>query len=931
MFSSFLLRLLLVFCCTVACCKVQAQSAVEMKVETTEAAGRQNILDLVVALTNTSASSFNGTLHIKTPDGFKSISVSEISVKLKPEQHIFIPLKIIKGKSAAAGATDIVVDLVNDKKESVVKKSITQQVEVNNAMSLQAVTPTIFLTNTNDSLSVKVNVTNLGNQSQQVFVVFNIPELTGEESFFEQTAVIDVRKDSIFDFKFWVPKSLLDKSQFAVNVAAMRGAEKIVFGSLSVNVQNVSSVKRYEDINSLAYARYYQKNSLTASYRTSGNDTGVYQLIGSGDVDLPAGYLSVSGNIYKADSQNEPLISNTFLAYRLDNHQLKVGNISQQLELPMFGRGIQFDTSDKTQNNRLQAGFIDDNFNLTQKDAFLKRGYGFYALGTFGANNPSDQKSFNYVFKKDNMEQVGHNMVGFENVKQITKDWNLRLKAHGAISHYERFNKNQPSYALETQYNGLVKDIRLSGNYFVSSSYFPGNRRGVVQLQQNFMKNLKRERMVYANIFYSDFAPQSYTYSFNMKTTTFRLDAGITFPRLKSIGSSLGLQYYKETGNAFSWIVPNGFLSMEAFRVTENFNWLSKNQKHSVVLGIEEGLVQMSNNNKIYPQLKINSIYSYKGFNASATYQHGSYFLSEYSSLLVMDQNQNDFNRFMLSLSTDHKFIDNKLFVRSGAAYLNDFISGETPSAFLNLQYLPTDKYRFYLNSSWFHYSKATVFQNAGMFVVEAGITMNLGSRAASAGRKGTLSTFVYFDKNGNSIFDENDEPAPDFFITIDKTTFKSDANGQIKYKSLPFGTYKIQPVLQNGWFTEGTELVMSDYSQQIVVALHQNGSLKGKIQYRYDEKTVKNFDAKAGGIVFTVTKNGSFVQRIGTDDDGSFVAFLPTGTYEITLDSNSLSENTFCTNPKQQLVIESGKITHVVDFIIEVKQKQVKIKKFGS
>lgn len=144
------------------------------------------------------------------------------------------------------------------------------------------------------------------------------------------------------------------------------------------------------------------------------------------------------------------------------------------------------------------------------------------------------------------------------------------------------------------------------------------------------------------------------------------MDTGITFPRLKSIGSSSGLQYYKETGNAFSWIVPSGFLSMEAFRITENFNWLSKNQKHSVVLGIEEGLVQMSNKNKVYPQLKINSIYSYKEFNASATYHHGSYFLSEYSSLLVMDQNQNDFNRFTLSLSTDHKFIDNKLFVRSG-------------------------------------------------------------------------------------------------------------------------------------------------------------------------------------------------------------------------------------------------------------------------
>jgi len=339
----------------------------------------------------------------------------------------------------------------------------------------------------------------------------------------------------------------------------------------------------------------------------------------------------------------------------------------------------------------------------------------------------------------------------------------------------------------------------------------------------------------------------------------------------------------------------------------------------------------MSDGMKLYPQLKVNSIYSYKGFNASATYQHSSYFLSEYSSLLVMGKKQSDFNRLTLSLASDHKFMSNKLLVRSGATYLNDFISGETPSGFVNVQYLPTDKYRVYLNSSWFHYSKATVFQNAGMYVIEAGMSINLGSKAASTGRKGTMSAFVFYDKNGNNVFDEGDEPAPDFFITIDRTTFKSDSGGQIKYRSLPFNTYRIQPVVQNGWFAEGAEFIMNGYDQNVTIALHQNGSLKGKIQYRYDQKTVKNFDAKAGGIVFTITKNGSFVQRIGTDDDGNFVAFLPTGTYEIMLDTNSLSENTFCSTPKQQLVIQSGKITHTADFIIEVQQKQVKVKKFGS
>ncbi|WCM41409.1 hypothetical protein MG290_10615 [Flavobacterium sp. CBA20B-1] len=931
MFHFFLKRLWLLLCMVAACCELQAQQIVEMHVETTAAKGRANIIDSTIALKNSSENPFSGFIQITTPQGFKSISGSEIAVQLQPNEQVYIPLKIIKGKAATAGTAEIVVTLLDNNNQLIATNSVEEHVEENNTMSLQAVSPTIFLTNANDSLSVKVQVSNLGNKPQQVFVVFSIPQLTSENNFFEQTAVIDVRKDSVFDFKFWVEKSLLEKSQFTVNVAAMRSSEKILFGNLAINVQNVSSVKRYEDTQSAAYSRYYQKNTLTTSYRTSGSNSNVYQLMGSGDVDLPAGYLSVNGNIYKTDSQNQPLISNTYLAYHLEQHQLKIGNLSQPIEMPLFGRGIQLETANKNLNNRFVAGFIDENFNLIEQDAFLKRGFGVFALGTFGANNPSNQKSFNYVFKEDKIEAATHQVFGVEKAQFINNNWSLRLKAHGGFSSYNRINKKQPSFAFETQYSGSINNIRLSGNYYVSSDYFPGNRRGVVQVQQNFMKNLKRERTVFANIFYANFAPESFTYQFNMQTTTFRLDTGLTLPRAKSIGKSFGFQYYKETSDAFAWLVPNGFLAMDAFRLTQHFNWLSPNQKHSIILGIEEGLLKMSEKAKMYPQFKLNSIYSFKGFNASATYQQGSFFLSEYTSLLALNKNQNDFKRLSIAVATDHKFFSNKLLLRSGMAYLNDFVSGETPSAFLNMNYAPTDLYRFFLNSSWFRYSKNTFFQTNTQFIVEAGFSMNLGGKAASAGRKGTLTAHVFYDKNSNNIFDEDDESAPDFLVTINKTTFKTNANGIIQYKSIPFGTYNLQAVFQNGWFAESTNCVINNYSNEVAIPLQQNGTLKGKIKYQYDEKLVKNFDLKNGGIICIITKNGQFIQRVVTNDEADFVAFLPTGNYEVTIDTHTLPEHTFCKEVTQSVQIQSGAITTIPDFVIQVQQKQVKVKKFGG
>ncbi len=930
MHQLFKILIILFFCFVAAPIQLQAQNNIDMNIETNNAAYK-HLIDQTIALKNHTENNFEGTLKIQTPKGFKNITGSEIKIQLKANEQLFIPLKILKGKEILAGKSEIIINLYNKVNEIIATKIIEEVVEENNAMSLQAVLPNIYLTNVNDSLAVKVQVSNLGNKPQQVFVVFSIPKLTSENNFFEQTAKVNIHKDTVFTYKIKPTKQLLEQSQFVVNVAAMRSTEKLLFGNVSIVVQNVSSVKQYEDILSTANAVYHQKNSITTSFKTNGNNSNVYQLLGSGDIDLPAGYITLNTNIYQTENQNVPLISNTFLEYHLENQDIKIGNLNQPLELPLFGRGIQYELLTNNLSNRFQVGFIDENYNLIEPNTFLKRSYGMFGIATLGINNATNQKNINYVFKKDVYENVTHQMLGFEKTKLYNNKWNLRLKAHGGYSFYEKLATYKPSFAIETQYNGEINNFRLNGNYYISSSYFPGNRRGVIQFQQNILKNLKRDKLWFTNFNYSEYNPNSLTYLLNLKTTNLRVDSGISFPKLKFVGKTLGLQYYKESGNNFNWIVANGLLNIQAVRFTNNFNWQSKNLKHSVILAVEEGLGKTSLSAKAYPHFKINSIYSFKGFNAGAAYQYGSFFISEYTSLLVANKNQSDFKRLTVTVTSDQKFFENKLLIRSGASFISDFISGKTPSAFLNTSYTSTTNYRFFLNTSWFKNSNTTFLQTNHMFLIEAGLNAQLGGKAASAGKKGTLQTIVFYDKNSNNILDENDEIAPDVFVTVDKTTFKTDEKGEILYKKIPFGTYQIQPIVQSGWFTDAFSVDINSYTTTIALPLHQNGTLKGKISYSYDEKLVKNFDFKTGGIVFNITKNGQFVQRVATNDEGLFIAFLPTGTYEIKIDAKSLPDNTFCNNQNQPVKIQSGKITNVPEFVIQVQQKNIKVKKFGS
>jgi hypothetical protein len=923
---------------TIGTCFSSYAQQIAMEIKKDTITSKQNLMDLVATLVNTSDHPFNGFLNIKTPEGFQSISGEQIDIHLDSKEKKFIPVKILFQQIAQAGTSQIKIDLLNDKLKIIQTESIGQTIEENNNLRLSTSNPMLFISNPHDSLSVQVTVSNLGNRRQNTSIIFSIPELTGEKNFFEKKGTVAIQQDTIFNFKFLPPQSLLDQPQFTINIAGMRGTEKELFGNLAITVQNISSNKRFQDMEAARQSQYYQRNSLTGSYRKIGANNTVYQLIGSGDINLPTGYLSVSGNIYQSDNANEPIISNTYLDYHFENHQLKIGNINQPLEMALFGRGIEIGTADKSKSKKIQIGFIDQNFNLIEKNSFLKYGYGVYATGIIGATNPSGYTSASYIFKEDTMEQTLHHLIGIDKAYSFNNKWRGNLKVYGGMSHYKTVNKNEASFALETQYNGEINGVKLSGNYFLSSAYFPGSRRGMIQIQQNFVKNISEKHTVYSSIFMSDFSPESHTYTTNMESTNFRFDSGINFARLNNTAIKLGYQYQIESSNSFGWNTTKSSenLAMRAHRLVENFNWFSKNSKHSLNLALEEGFAKLPNTDGLKPQFKFSTAYSFKWLTANVSYQYGSFFLSEYISTSRNSEDSRTFQRLISSVSIDKRLMNNKIFISSGAGYINDFTTGQTPSGFINLRYLPTDQYQIYLNSSWYRYdmrnnSSYSFSSSNNMFIIEAGLTIKFKGQSPSSGKKGTLTAQIYYDKNANNIFDEDDEIAADYLITINNTTFKTDSEGKLLYRSIPFGSYKLKPTVQKGWFTTGTEYTIDSYKTLVEIPLHQSGTASGKIQYEFDSKTVLDFEPKTGGIVFNISQNGKFIQRISTNDEGKLIIFLPTGVYQISLAESSLPLNAFCEEASRDFKIEPGKITHIQKFTIKVKEKTINIKRFGE
>jgi hypothetical protein len=165
----------------------------------------------------------------------------------------------------------------------------------------------------------------------------------------------------------------------------------------------------------------------------------------------------------------------------------------------------------------------------------------------------------------------------------------------------------------------------------------------------------------------------------------------------------------------------------------------------------------------------------------------------------------------------------------------------------------------------------------------------------------------------------------------INNISFKTDEDGNIEYRAIPYNKYTLRQVIQQGWYYDETEFDVTSHNHSLEIPLHQNGTVHGKVTYEYDTKTALEFDPKSAGIAFDIYKDEKIIRHIISDDNGEIVSFIESGNYKIKLNENSLPSNTYCENTLQEFKVETGKISELSPFIIKVKEKKIRVKKFDS
>ena len=282
--------------------------------EIRESSVNAQVISHILKITNRSEQIFTGTVLLDPLSELRSLSLGEREISVVPDDSVFVAYRLVAGKDVGAGKKTIRYILLNGKKEKVLARETHINIEEREQIFFMTDDAPLMITRPEDSVRVHVTVNNSGNTYQEVTLVFNVPNLREAPAFTEMKITMAPMEQKQFTHSFIPSGNLLSSGQFSVHVTAMKGRDKMIFGSKTVTVQNVFTERRYMDIHparGLYPGQGLADNSVTLSYRQYNATSNMVQLQGGGYMNLPSGYLHLKGDIHKYNSGHTPMITNT--------------------------------------------------------------------------------------------------------------------------------------------------------------------------------------------------------------------------------------------------------------------------------------------------------------------------------------------------------------------------------------------------------------------------------------------------------------------------------------------------------------------------------------------------------------------------------------------------------------------------------------------
>ncbi|WET70763.1 hypothetical protein [Sphingobacterium sp.] len=720
-------------------------------------------------------------------------------------------------------------------------------------------------------------------------------------------------------------------------VAVEAGGKQLA--SSRVRIMTVGSVKRFGSAMNLQNQPY--NNMIALRYLNMGQDISVYQLQGYGNLELSKeSSLSYRMNVDYFRSQRALNMYDSYLNYQTEKWGLKAGNIYENLDQYVNGRGLRANYKfDKSRSINVYA--VQNNYFLWNQMNSFSPGGGVLGLKYAFTSEKNQESSLAYLHSKDNYRNVRSHLLSGKGYKDWTEKQNLTWEAGTSVEQLDA-GGHKFGLAAGVNYNGIFNEVQVSSINYYSSPYYVGLRRGLLQSDSRVVIPLDEAKNISIRMSFMDNQPKyqvgdrNYLFNNSNRIEIYELGYRTALGRLNV---DLRPYWMKQRADYHSWLgLGNVAVAWKSssIRTVADLNFFT--QSHRFSLQTDYGYTYRNTAEKpIAPfhSLRVSGNYdnALVGFNAFV--QINPYYLSD---LLATYANSN-YRMYSLGPNTHFEAFGHNLQVQLATMYsYYGFSRSNNLSINGNARWRMKDNWS--LTADIFY----TFIKGKLLFItdpinppqpqpldrysfnnrqIRIGIEKNFGHRGHYKGYRLQLTCFD--DKNNNGIRDSEEPSVESVLIRIGKDAAMTDEKGRVKFVDMEAGSFSIQAENNQGWISQGPSTIVLTKNQSMDIPLIKTKSAKGKMQLI----TNKYLESKPdlSGIRITANDRQGKKYNTLTNEAGEYVFYLPIGFYKLTVDTEGMPfviENSNC-----EVEVKAEGLTELPSLRYSDQRRKVGVKRF--
>lgn len=686
---------------------------------------------------------------------------------------------------------------------------------------------------------------------------------------------------------------------------------------------------------------YNRPNALSLNYFTA-NGSRALQMFGAGSMNLRDNKkISYNVNLNYAPLMRGYLSSSgSYLAYENKFWGLKVGNIFENQDYNIFGRGVKgalFLDKEKTIN--IYA--LDNNPVLFSTRSLSYAGGSTFALEYTDRSSAKGTSNLMLVYNKDAYSLMNTGLVTGKTQVIKSHQENLVFGAGYSIQTLTKDQNIRVGVGLELNY-----DIKYSRGNFTSANYFSspdygGLRRGVSYSENRVSFSIDRKNLLSARISLTDNRPNTFYKNYNdyVKMTSQSGNQIFELGYERELGRwNFGLfpYYFGQQMRSRDDLVNapvNAWKSMSArLRLEVSYADVFQN----IRLNVDNGYTYQ-NTSGLPPapffSSRINLSYRNNIFGFNSFYQQKSYYIFD----ALANRGGNNSSMFSAGPNVGIAAFKRRMSLTSSLMYNYYGYNGNENYAFntyarfllkgdwtlttnvyygLNRQQLLN---RYNLQNGLDYSERRNEYPDFSYFAnhqVSVGIEKRFGRPANPNIKK--LKITYFGDLNGNGIRDKGEEFIAGILVKVKELAAITNAGGSVEF-SAPQGEYEISVVSQGGWSTPGQNSIRLARDQKIEIGMVKTSKVSGIVQVQ-EEKYVKEKVNLAGLRIQAVGENGIIYSAL-CNADGRFNFFLPEGKYLMYV--KEAPESLQILKGKQEIRVDKNQVQNVV---FEVKDQQISV-----